>query len=72
MLILSDIGLLRLMYFGKVIEEWSKCRLWWHEVMPAYVIYAVNVVKIIKGGKDNVSDDLSWVEIEFFACGGVS
>ena len=40
--------------------------------MPAYVIYPVNVVKIIKGEKDNISDDLSWVEIEFFACGGVS
>ena len=40
--------------------------------MPAYVIYAVNVVKIIKGEKDNISDDLRWVEIEFFAGGGVS
>ena len=31
----------------------------------------VSVVKIIKGGKDIVSDNLSWVGTEFFVSGGV-
>ena len=39
--------------------------------MPGYVIYSVSVVKIIKGGKDIVSDDLSWVRTELFASEGV-
>ena len=39
--------------------------------MPGYVIYLVSVVKIIKGGKDIISDDLNWVGTEFFVCGGV-
>ena len=39
--------------------------------MHGYVIYSVTVVKIIKGGKDIISDGLSWVKIEFFVCGGV-
>ena len=34
------------------------------------VIYLVSVVKIIKGGKDIVSDCLSWVGTEFSVCGG--
>ena len=40
--------------------------------MPGYIIYSVRVVKIIKGGKDIISDGLSWVGTEFFVCGGVS
>ena len=36
--------------------------------MPGYVIYLVSVVKIIKGGKDIVSDGLTWVGTEFFVC----
>ena len=39
--------------------------------MPGNVIYLVNVVEIIEGGKDIISDGLSWVRIEFFVCGGV-
>ena len=39
--------------------------------MLGYVIYSVSVVKIIKGGKDIISDGLSWVGIEFFVCEGV-
>ena len=39
--------------------------------MPGYVIYSVSVVKIIKGGKDIISDSLSWVRIKLFVCGGV-
>ena len=39
--------------------------------MSGYVIYLVSVVKIIKGGKDIVSDCLSWVGTKFFVCGGV-
>ena len=39
--------------------------------MPSYVIYLVSVVKTIKGGKNIVSDGLSWVGTEFFVCGGV-
>ena len=59
------------MYLGEAIEEWSMCRFWWHQVMPGYVIYSVSVVKIIKGGKDIVSDGLSWVRTELFASEGV-
>ena len=39
--------------------------------MPDHVIYSVSVVKIIKGGKDILSDGLGWVGMEFFVCGGV-
>ena len=39
--------------------------------MPGYVIYSVSAVKIVKSGKDIVSDGLSWVRTEFFVCGGV-
>ena len=39
--------------------------------MPGYIIYSVSVIKIIKGGKDIISDGLSWVEVEYFAYGGV-
>ena len=39
--------------------------------MPGNVIYLVSAVKIIKGGKDIISDGLSCVGIEFFVCGGV-
>ena len=60
-----------LMYLGEAIEEWSTCELWWRQVMSGYVIYLVSVVKIIKGGKDIVSDCLSWVGTKFFVCGGV-
>ena len=59
------------MYLGDAIDEWSVCRLWWCYVMPGYVIYSVNFVKIIKGGKDIVFDGLGWVGTEFFICGGV-
>ena len=37
--------------------------------MPGYVICLVSVVKIVKGGKDIVSDGLSWVGTELFVCG---
>ena len=40
--------------------------------MPGYVTYSVSVVKIIKGGKDIISDGWSWVGTEFFVCRGVS
>ena len=40
--------------------------------MLGNVIYSVNVVEIIEGGKDIISDGLSWVRSEFFVCGGVS
>ena len=59
------------MYLGDVIEEWSPCRLRWCQVMPGYIIYSVSVVKIIKDGKDIISDGLSWLGTEFFVCGGV-
>ena len=59
------------MYLGEAIEEWSACGLWWRQVMPGYVIYSVSMVKIIKGGKDIVSDGLSGVGTEFLVCGGV-
>ena len=36
--------------------------------MPGYIHYSVSVVKIIKGGKNIISDDLSWAGIEFFVC----
>ena len=39
--------------------------------MSDYIICLVSVVNIIKGGKDIISDGLSWVRIEFFVCGGV-
>ena len=60
-----------LMYFGEAIDKWSMCGLWWHRVMPGYVIYSVSVVKIVKGGKNIISDGLSWVGTELFVCGGV-
>ena len=41
-------------------------------MIPAYVIYSMGVVKIIKGGKHIVSDGLSWVTTEFFVCGRVT
>ena len=40
-------------------------------MMPGYVIYSVSVVKTIKGGKNIVSNGLSWVGTEFFVCAGV-
>ena len=39
--------------------------------MPGYIIYPVSVVKIIKDGKDIISDGMSWVGAEFFVCRGV-
>ena len=39
--------------------------------MSDYIICLVSVVKITKGGKDIISDGLSWVRIEFFVCRGV-
>ena len=39
--------------------------------MPSNVIYTVRVVKIIRGGKDIVSDGFSWVRTKFFVSGGV-
>ena len=39
--------------------------------MSSYVIYSVSAVKKIKGGKDIISDGLSWVGIEFFVYGWV-
>ena len=39
--------------------------------MPDYVIYSVSMVKIIKGGKNIVSDGLSGVGTEFRVRGGV-
>ena len=39
--------------------------------MSVYVIYSMSVVKIIKGGKDIISDDLSWTGTEFLVCGRV-
>ena len=53
------------MDFGEAIEEWSACGLWWGQMMSGFAIYLVSVVKIIKGGKDIISDDMSWVGIEF-------
>ena len=38
--------------------------------MPGNIIYSLSVVGIIKGGKDIISDGLSWFRIEFFVCGG--
>ena len=40
-------------------------------MIPGDIIYSVSVVKIIKGGKDIISDGLSWVGIDFFLSGGV-
>ena len=37
-------------------------------VRPGYVIYLVSILKIIKGGKEIVSNGLSWVVITFFVC----
>ena len=39
--------------------------------MPGYVIYSMSFVKIIKGGKDIISDGLSWIRTEFLACGRI-
>ena len=39
--------------------------------MPGYVFYSVSMVKIIKGGKDILSDGLNGVGTEFPVCGGV-
>ena len=39
--------------------------------MPGYIIYSVSIIKTIKGEKDIISDDLSWVGIEFFVFGRV-
>ena len=40
-------------------------------MIPGDIIYSVSVVKIIKDGKDIISDGLSWVGIDFFLSGGV-
>ena len=40
--------------------------------MPGYVIYSMSFVKIIKSGKDIISDGLSWIRTEFLVCGRVS
>ena len=34
-------------------------------MMSGFAIYLVSALKIIKGGKDIISDDMSWVGIEF-------
>ena len=39
--------------------------------MPGYIIYSVSMVKIIKGRKDIISDDLKGVGTEFLVCGEV-
>ena len=39
--------------------------------ISCYVVYSVDLVKIINGGKDISSDSLSWIEIEFIVCRGV-
>ena len=39
--------------------------------MSGYVIYSISVVKIIKGGKDIISNGFIWVRIELFVCGWV-
>ena len=39
--------------------------------MSGFAIYSVGAVSIIKGGKEIISDCLSWVRIEFLVCGGV-
>ena len=36
--------------------------------MFRFIVYSVGVVKIIKCGKDIVSDGLSWVRNEFLVC----
>ena len=47
------------------------CELWWRQVMNVYVIYSLSLVKIIKDGKDIVSDGLSWVRTDVFVSEGV-
>ena len=39
--------------------------------MSGFVIYSVGAVKIIKGGKEVISDGLSLVGIKFLVCRGV-
>ena len=45
--------------------------LWWRLMMPGLIICSVGALKIIKCGKDIISNSLSWVGIEFLICGGV-
>ena len=40
-------------------------------MVPGFVIYSVGVVKVIKSGKDIISDGLCWVNGEFLVSGGV-
>ena len=40
-------------------------------MIPGYIIYSMSFVKIIKGGKNIISDGLSWIGTELFACGRV-
>ena len=39
--------------------------------MNVYVIYSLGLVKIVKDGKDIISDGLSWIRTEFLVCGRV-
>ena len=37
-----------IMDFGKAVEEWSACRIWWGKVVSGLVIYSVGDVKVIE------------------------
>ena len=39
--------------------------------MSCFVIYSVGDMKIIKGGKNIISDGLNWVGVEFFVNGDI-
>ena len=60
------------MDFGEAIVEWAASKFWLVNLVSGFVIYSLGVVKIIKDGKDIISDGLSWVVIEFLVCGEVS
>ena len=60
-----------IMDFGKAVEEWSACRIWWGKVVSGLVIYSVGDVKVIEVGKDIISDGLSWVGVEFLIGGDI-
>ena len=40
-------------------------------VVLGVMIYSVSVLKIVKGGRNIISDGLIWVGIGFFVCGGI-
>ena len=54
---------------GQVVD--LVCRLWWGQMMFAFVIYLVGFVEIIQSGEDITSDGLSWVGIELLVHSGV-